>query len=194
MSTANSTEPGGRAPAPGRLQLVQQFINSVDIEGGTDEFQTATELGSWLVSHGLAKPRSLELTSNDLRRTRRVRELLRDLASANNGIVGPKQLYKELNRELASLPFWGAVQDADRPTLQPTGVGIDRALSQLAAIVIEEMITGDWSRMKACAEDVCRWVFYDHSRSRSGIWCTMAICGSRAKSRSYYRRRAAGSV
>jgi predicted RNA-binding Zn ribbon-like protein len=192
MSGGNRLEPGARAPAPRRLQVVQQFINSLDIEADSEEFQTSSQLGSWLVSHALAKPRALRLTSKDLERARRFRELLRGLAAGNNGIGSHQRLREELNIELARLSVVGALKDGHVARLEPTGTGIDRALSQLAAIVIEEMISGRWSRMKACAADGCRWVFYDHSRSRTGIWCTMAVCGSRAKSRAYYRRRAAG--
>jgi predicted RNA-binding Zn ribbon-like protein len=188
MSNGNGLEPGARAPAPGRLRVVQQFINSLDIEAGSEEFGTSSQLGSWLVSHALAKPGGLHLTSKDLERARRFRELLRDLAAGNNGSGGHQPLRRRLNSELARLPFVGALEDGGVARLEPTGTGIDRALSQLAAIVIEEMIIGRWNRLKVCAEDICRWVFYDHSRSRTGIWCTMAICGSRAKSRAYYRR------
>ena len=191
MSTPYAAEPGGRAPAPGRLRVVQQFINSLDIEAGTEEFQTPGQLSGWLVSHRLGT-RAPRLTSKDLERTRRFRDLLRALAAGNNGKSRSRQLQRQLNRDLAVLSFVAAVEDGNVATLRPTGKGIDRALSQLAAIVIEEMICGHWSRMKECADDICRWVFYDHSRSRTGIWCTMADCGSRAKSRAYYRRRTAG--
>jgi predicted RNA-binding Zn ribbon-like protein len=188
----SAAEPGAREPAPGRLRLVQQFINSVDIEGGTEEFQTADQLNRWLVGHGLAKPGGPRLTWKDLDRARRFRELLRALAAENNGIDSSQQVRRHVNRELAALPFVGELEESDVARLQPTGTGLDRALAQLAAILMEEMLSGRWSRMKSCAEDVCRWVFYDHSRSRTGIWCTMAICGSRSKSRAYYRRTAAG--
>jgi len=47
---------------------------------------------------------------------------------------------------------------------------------------------GTWDRMKACAADTCRWAFYDHSRNRSRQWCDMAVCGNRAKARTYRKR------
>lgn len=189
MNAGYGPEPGARPPAPGRLQLVQQFINSRDLEADTEEFQTPAQLSAWLVSHGLEKPRRQPLTSKDLELARRFRELLRELAGANNGIQTRPTLLKELNHELAIRPLTGVLQRADFARMQPTGKGIDRALGAIGAVVIEEMISGRWGRMKACAEDICRWVFYDHSRSHTGIWCTMAVCGSRAKSRAYYRRR-----
>ncbi len=49
---------------------------------------------------------------------------------------------------------------------------------------------GTWSRLKACAAEDCQFAFYDHSKNRSGHWCTMAECGNRAKVRSYRARQA----
>ncbi|HEX9031302.1 MAG TPA: CGNR zinc finger domain-containing protein [Streptosporangiaceae bacterium] len=39
----------------------------------------------------------------------------------------------------------------------------------------------------------CHWAFYDRSPTSSGCWCSMAVCGSRAKSRAYRRRAASRS-
>ncbi|HUY61935.1 MAG TPA: CGNR zinc finger domain-containing protein, partial [Candidatus Dormibacteraeota bacterium] len=47
---------------------------------------------------------------------------------------------------------------------------------------------GSWARLKACPAQRCHWAFFDASRNRSGTWCTMAVCGTRAKARSYQRR------
>ncbi|HEX9030508.1 MAG TPA: CGNR zinc finger domain-containing protein [Streptosporangiaceae bacterium] len=41
--------------------------------------------------------------------------------------------------------------------------------------------------------DDCHWAFYDRSPTSSGCWCSMAVCGSRAKSRAYRRRAASRS-
>ncbi|MGD2148079.1 MAG: ABATE domain-containing protein [Anaerolineae bacterium] len=34
----------------------------------------------------------------------------------------------------------------------------------------------------------CGWLFLDHSRNRSRRWCTMEVCGNRAKARRHYER------
>jgi len=34
----------------------------------------------------------------------------------------------------------------------------------------------------------CGWLFLDHSRNRSRKWCTMDVCGNRAKARRHYER------
>ena len=41
-------------------------------------------------------------------------------------------------------------------------------------------------RLKACP--ACGWFFRDDTRSATRKWCSMATCGSAAKSRSYYWR------
>ena len=47
---------------------------------------------------------------------------------------------------------------------------------------------GTWHRLKACADDGCRWAFYDHSKNRRGRWCSMAVCGNQHKARAYRER------
>ena len=46
-------EPGGRAPAPGVLRLVQRFVNSVDLEDGPDDLADPEGLREWLTDAGL---------------------------------------------------------------------------------------------------------------------------------------------
>lgn len=48
-------------------------------------------------------------------------------------------------------------------------------------------------RLKLCANDACRWAFWDLSRPGTGKWCSMQVCGGRSKAREYRRRRRAAS-
>jgi predicted RNA-binding Zn ribbon-like protein len=63
------------------------------------------------------------------------------------------------------------------------------ALGRLLAIVSGAIADGSWERLKACREHSCEWAFYDHTKNRSGAWCTMDVCGNRAKARAYRERR-----
>src|SRR3954452_14735315 len=45
-------EPGGRAPAPGPLRLVQRVVNSVDLEDGPDDLATPDGLQEGLGGAG----------------------------------------------------------------------------------------------------------------------------------------------
>ncbi|MGH3665303.1 MAG: CGNR zinc finger domain-containing protein [Egibacteraceae bacterium] len=51
------------------------------------------------------------------------------------------------------------------------------------------MRDGTWARLKSCANDSCRWLFYDRSKNRSGKWCTMNVCGDILNARAYRARR-----
>ncbi len=74
--------------------------------------------------------------------------------------------------------------------LAAAGTGSRQALAALLLIAAEAATTGSWTRLKACAADDCHWAFYDRSPTRNGCWCSMQICGSRAKSRAYRSRAA----
>jgi predicted RNA-binding Zn ribbon-like protein len=47
---------------------------------------------------------------------------------------------------------------------------------------------GTWPKLKACRSDTCRWAFVDHARNRSRQWCSMSLCGNRAKARAFRAR------
>lgn len=47
----------------------------------------------------------------------------------------------------------------------------------LARVVVEE----DFTQIKACEGHNCTLVFADHTRGRARRWCSMAVCGNRAK-------------
>jgi predicted RNA-binding Zn ribbon-like protein len=47
----------------------------------------------------------------------------------------------------------------------------------LAQFVCEE----DFTTVKACQGEMCTLMFADHSRRRARKWCSMAMCGNRAK-------------
>jgi predicted RNA-binding Zn ribbon-like protein len=182
-------QPGTRAPAPGNLKVVQQFINSADLEEGSDRIDSTTGLSSWLYDHKVTA-RRLRLAPADVQRARRFREMLRSLALANNGIPLSESATRSINQELSRLPLMARVKPGDTMQIESGAAGLDQALGRLLAIVLTEAISGRWSRLKACPRDICHWAFYDHSRSRTGTWCTMAVCGSRVKAQAYYRRQA----
>ena len=183
MNAAGS-EPGGRAPAPEPLRLVQRFVNTNDREGGRDRFADRAAAARWLREAGF---RVGQLSASDVKRVVRLREALRALMLANNGHALDERALLTLDAEAARTGV--AVHfTAGAPTLAPRGSGLDRAVGGLLSVVFGAMVDGTWSRLKACRRDVCRWAFYDHSKNRSGTWCTMEICGNRVKTGAYWRR------
>ncbi|HYX86163.1 MAG TPA: ABATE domain-containing protein, partial [Gaiellales bacterium] len=87
-------------PAPGSLLLVQEFVNTLDIEEGTDAIDTPERLRSWLVAHGLAAA-SARPSTGDVARAADVREGLRALLLANNGAPLDERAVRRLNRAAA---------------------------------------------------------------------------------------------
>ncbi len=187
-----AVQPGGRAPAPGQLAVVQAFINSffdLEVEWGADLFATPDRLAGWLAHRGLL-PVSTALRARDRTRAITVREGLRGLAAGNNDAseVIPAAGLADLNGAADGARVELRLS-ADGPRFVPTGSGLDRALGVLLAITATAMLDGSWQRLKACPGHDCGWAFYDHSRNQTGRWCSMAVCGGRAKARAHYHRR-----
>jgi len=65
---------------------------------------------------------------------------------------------------------------------------LDRLLWPVARDAAVFLTSTDVSRLRSCANPHCRWVFYDGTRSGTRRWCTMAVCGNRAKIRRYRQR------
>jgi predicted RNA-binding Zn ribbon-like protein len=61
-------------------------------------------------------------------------------------------------------------------------------LGRLLLIVRDAQRDGTWAMLKACANDECRWAFYDKSRNHGGTWCDMSTCGNKLKNRAFRAR------
>lgn len=196
-------QPGGRAPAPGELALVQSFINShydLEVEHGRDLFATPAALASWIACHDPLAGSAVEaqLTDEDLRRALAVREGLRGLASSNGG-AGQTHGDRADSALAAGLERLneaarGAAVELRLTQSQPRFVPVasrplDRVLAAVLAAAATAIIDGRWARLKVCPGDHCGWAFFDHSRNQSGRWCSMSVCGGRAKARAHYHRR-----
>lgn len=57
----------------------------------------------------------------------------------------------------------------------------------MAQVVVGE----DFTHIKACEGAHCTLMFADHTRGRARRWCSMAICGNRAKQKDFRERRRA---
>ena len=175
--------------APGELELVRQFVNTRELDPVRDELADEAHAAGWLGSQDLPAVEGFE--PDDLERLTAVREALRELLFANNvGSEPPRGALEELNRQ-ASEAAIGLHFDAGGSSLRTTCEGVDSVIARLLSIVHGAMEEGTWERLKACRAEDCVWAFYDHSRNRSGTWCSMEECGNRAKARAYRERQRA---
>jgi predicted RNA-binding Zn ribbon-like protein len=181
-------EPGGRPKAPGRLELLQRFINSYnhDFPREWDRIGSKDKAKAWLLEKGLVTPHD-EISAAKAARLRELREAIRALAIANHG-GDPGTRALDVIREASRVAgLRVTIDDRGRTALEAERGGVDGAVATLLGILYEAQLTGDWARMKACRE--CGYAFFDRSKNRSAAWCAMSICGNRTKNRAYYRRR-----
>ena len=189
MSTQQTVElPPGREPAPGELEVLQRFVNTVDLEDGTETLDSAASLRRWLAERGLLAP-SARVTERDLRRAIELREAFRALLHANNGAPVDPDAVRAVD---AAAELTVRFDPEGRADLVPARGGLDGAIGRLVAIAYRAQVDGTWSRLKACPEASCGWAFYDRSRNRSSTWCSMAVCGNRAKARAFRERQRKG--
>jgi predicted RNA-binding Zn ribbon-like protein len=183
-------EPGGRPKAPGRLALLQRFINSHnhDFPRDWDRLGTPAQAQAWLRETRLVAPDE-RITQADAAGLRELREALRALAIANRGGPLDATAIALVRRAAARAPLRITLQDDGRTALAPGASGAHGAVATLLGILHEAQLSGEWVRLKACRH--CEYAFFDRSKNRSAAWCDMSICGNRTKNRAYYRRRRA---
>jgi len=162
-------------------------VNTNDIEAGTDALETPQELHHWLVASGAIDARD-RVTRDAHARALAVREGLRALGLANNDGPLPGEHVTAMNRAARRLKLVPAVTDSATWRLAPAAGGVDGYLAGIISALVTAMADGSWSRVKACRNDACRWLFFDQSKNHSGTWCSMAECGSRMKARAYRAR------
>jgi predicted RNA-binding Zn ribbon-like protein len=180
-----------RFAAPGQLELVRRFVNTLDIEAGTDALADPAAVGAWLSDQGLWTGGRVSAAEAHL--VVRLREALRAAMLANHdGADIPSGALDIINAtaDRARLHVTFTPPGGWEP--RPGHGGVDGALGRLLAIMAEAMAAGTWRRLKACLNDRCRWAFYDHSNARSSKWCDMRICGNRVKQQAWRARTVRG--
>jgi predicted RNA-binding Zn ribbon-like protein len=181
-------EPGGRPKAPGRLELLQRFINSYnhDFPRDWDRLATPQKAQTWLRQKGLVDA-GVPVLAGDAARLRELREAMRALVIANQAGRPDAAAVNVVRAAAGTARLRVAIDDSGQTLLQADPPGVDGAVATLLGILHEAQLGGQWPRLKGCWQ--CGYAFFDRSKNRSATWCAMSICGNRAKNRAYYRRR-----
>jgi predicted RNA-binding Zn ribbon-like protein len=180
-----------RETASGVLGLVQAYVNTTDLEDGTDQLNDPNTLVAWLVAKGLMS--SGEASAADVKHAIAVREAIRGVIGANTGAsVFPVDI-ATLNGAAGASRLRARFGSDGRARLEPEAGGVEGALGRMVAAVFAAMGDDDWERLKLCGSHSCRWAFFDKSRNRSSRWCRMASCGNRQKARRFRERAKAGA-
>jgi predicted RNA-binding Zn ribbon-like protein len=183
-------QPGDRHAAPEPLRLVQDLVNTVDLEAGADQLDGPSALTAWVREQGIETgPDGFDRAGLD--EVLVLREALREVCSAHAGADLPPGTLAALDGLLAAAPLRLVIDPlgAAEVVAAPAPGGVAAVTAQVAAVIATAAADGTWPRLKACHADTCRWVYYDRSPAGRSRWCSMAICGSRAKMRAYRGRK-----
>ncbi|WP_245287999.1 CGNR zinc finger domain-containing protein [Bradyrhizobium sp. Ec3.3] len=182
---------------PDELANLYEFANSLDFRHFThfgvqhpqsDALSGPKALGDWLAEHGMGEG-GAKITPAMFHTALRLRGALRaylqcepaerrrnrDVLGALDGALEPFPLRVEARAGR------GAMLAAVRRD----------ALAGLSAIAIEVhdgTLAGTLDRLKMCASEECRRVFYDRSKPSTRRWCMATLCGNRMKTRAYRER------
>jgi len=177
----------GIKPAPGRLKLVQSFLNTTNPKSDRDDFDGPDVLREWLADSGLLEGRA-KITAADVAQAKAVRDALRDLLQDGISAQARSEAVATLNRTTRSSQMAVSFDADGRARVAPLAPSVDGALGKIIAIVVDAMADGTWSNLKLCGGHDCSWAFYDRSKNHSGAWCDISDCGNVAKVRAYRAR------
>jgi predicted RNA-binding Zn ribbon-like protein len=153
------------------VELVLAFLNTIDVNQGTDVLTEPGRWQDWLSGLRYEPPSVDDRANGSIEQVRAVRDALRaavtDGGSPSHGAGGHVRV-----------ELLGGV---------PTLVAGD-PLGAVLAAAARLAVLGDWDRVKICPAEDCRWAFFDHSRNRSRTWCSMRVCGNRTKARNWRER------
>lgn len=178
-----------RSAAPGSLALVESLVNTLDLESGADALDTAEGRARFGLPENpetSGNPGSADAAGDaggEVARARELRESLRAALLAHAGHP-PHRAVTPLGELLASAPLLVTIDEHDG-SARLAAAGTASLLSRTAAAVAEALIAGTWTRLKACEAATCHWAYYDRSPAGRGRWCSMQVCGARAKMRRY---------
>jgi predicted RNA-binding Zn ribbon-like protein len=183
---------------PDGLANLYDFANSLDVRHFShhgvlhqqhDELRTPEELGAWMSQRGLVSP-GARVTPAMFSAALRLRTGVRAYLQCDPVERGKNSdAVRSLNKAMAPFPLLVEARTNAGMALQAARSDASAGLSGLVAELYDGSITGTLDRLKMCAADECRRVFFDRSKPATRRWCMSALCGNRMKTRSYRERR-----
>lgn len=197
--------------------LALDFANTVHNAGlpkPLDELQSTDDLLNWaqgaklLDAHDSAQlARRFQLNrpyaGSTLARTLRLRNVIYRLFSslAQTGRIDEKAL-AQFNGWLRAAMSHVRISDGGAAR-HPKGSGLafeweessstvsDRMLWEITRSAADLLVSAELKKVRQCNDDFCSWLFVDTSRNGLRRWCSMQLCGNRARVRDYRSRQSA---
>ncbi|HEY6731097.1 MAG TPA: CGNR zinc finger domain-containing protein [Solirubrobacterales bacterium] len=171
-------------------ELLVAFVNTRDLEDGTDAIASPEQLQDWI---GAATGEDLPAPDTEgHRRVVALRESLRALLRGNNGVEPEVRQLAPLREAAERSRYRSSFDPEGHLTLEPARSDLSGFEARLLLAIERIQAQGAWSRLKACTDEGCQWVFFDQTRNRSRTWCSMEECGNKEKTRRYRARGRSG--
>jgi len=182
---------------PDELANLYDFANSLDVRHFThhgvqhvqsDELKGPRELGVWMSQRGLLLS-GAKITPAMFDAALQLRAGVRtylEIDPAERRKIG--DAVRSLNKAMRLFPL---VAEARNDGVMALRAGRDDALAGLSVVVAEMYdgsVRGTLDRLKMCAAEECRRVFFDRSKPATRRWCMSTLCGNRTKTRAYRER------
>jgi len=182
---------------PDELANLYDFANSLDVRHFThhgvahvqsDELTGPRQLGAWMAQRGLLWT-GAKITPAMFEAALQLRGCVRDYLQCdpverrkNEEVVRP------LNDALKLFPLVAEARNHGGMALRPAHDDALAGLSAISAELYDGSIRGTLDRLKMCAAEECRRVFFDRSKPATRRWCMSTLCGNRIKTRTYRER------
>ena len=188
------------------------FLNSLatPVEAAVEWIESGHDLLAWLARAGLippsvragfqkrAVPGELDAVAAQ---ARALREWFRAFVQKHKGSPLRQDALKELellNRVLARDEAFGQIVALDRDHRRVTTHfrwrferrwrSPDALLLPIASAMADLICAEDFTHVKACEGTLCTLLFIDRTRGHARRWCSMAVCGNRAKQAAHRQR------
>ena len=180
---------------PSELALLYDFANTLDrrryVEDGAahrggDALETPRQLEAWMRDRGLLR-RGEHVEVRDHRAALELREAVRDfLRIAPEDRAQGGEAARRLTAVSKKFPLMLAVSVDGDVGLEPVpgSSPLGYVLAQIAGLAETDRL----ARLKTCASEDCRWIFFDRTKPANRRWCSSDRCGNRQKTRTYRRK------
>jgi len=182
---------------PDELANLYDFANSLDVRHFVhhgvphvqgDELSGPRQLGAWMAQRGLLWT-GAKITPAMFEGARQLRGRVRNYLQCDPiERHRNKDAIRSLNDALKLFPLAVEARNHGGMALRPARGDALAGLSAISAELYNGSVTGTLDRLKTCAAEECRRVFFDRSKPATRRWCMSTLCGNRIKTRAYRER------
>ena len=180
---------------PDELANLYDFANSLDVRHFThhgvqhvqgDELGSPRELSAWMSRRGLLFT-SAKITPAMFETALQLRTSVRSYLQCDPVERRNNAAARSLNQAMGLFPLVAEAR-SDRMALRGARGDALAGLSLVVAELYDGSVKGILDRLKMCAAEECRRVFFDRSKPATRRWCMSTLCGNRIKTRTYRER------